>query len=82
MLRDLIKSFCDEYEYGFYPDYSGRFMYGRTCVGFVCDCVNEALEELQGYLQDNNYEDADSIEDLARTDNMGLSMIIYFPLVQ
>lgn len=29
----LLEEFCDENGYTFYPDYSGRYMYGSTCLG-------------------------------------------------
>lgn len=29
----LLEEFCDENGYTFYPDYSGRGMYGSTCLG-------------------------------------------------
>ena len=50
--------------------YSGRYMYGRECMGIVHDDVNETIE-------------AGARHGLraARADNMGLSFIIYWPNV-
>lgn len=81
-LRDLIESFCEDYGYSFYSDYSGRCMFGKTCVGIVCDDTNTALEELEDYLRENECDYADSISSYASTDSMGLQMILYFPRVE
>lgn len=52
-------------------NYSGRGMYGETCVGIVTDapmdCIEGAVSRgIRG----------------ARTDSMGLSTIVYWPKVQ
>lgn len=51
--------------------YSGRGMFGRTCVGIECDSSQEVIEEaasrgLRG----------------AAVDNLGLGWIVYWPSVQ
>jgi len=76
-------------------DYSGRYMYGRTCFGLVC-----SLQELSAFLvalgaelgeaqalEDD--ETAGEVHDLVRallsdvsSDNMGLNMIWYFEDVE
>lgn len=70
-------------------DYSGRSMYGRTCIGFVTDvslvdfgirlvAELQTLNEVNQYQED--WKDFD-IEDFhgSCTDNMGYSTIVYFP---
>jgi hypothetical protein len=59
---------ADEVGGSVYEDYSGRFMFGAQCPGVTCGNANEAIEAaarvgLKG----------------ARTDNMGLDMIVYWP---
>lgn len=57
-------------------DYSGRMMFGRECVGIVCDNVPQMMASLAGYLSGNG-------EDLPVggmcQDNMGKGFIVYFP---
>lgn len=50
--------------------YSGRFMYGKTCMGIVCGYPIEAIE-VAGELGLRG----------ARQDSMGLSYIVYWPTV-
>lgn len=68
-----LKNFCDAYGYGFRPDYSGRFMYGKTCVGIVGNSVNDILTDLanEGFSL-SGYQ----------TDNMGLGYIVYFTSIK
>ena len=35
--ESVIKEFCDEYGYDFRDNYSGRCMFGETCIGIVGD---------------------------------------------
>lgn len=60
-------------------DYSGRYMYGKTCLGIVLQSYVEIAKlamALQTVLGDSPA--ADIVDHLA-TDSMGLSMIAYFP---
>lgn len=68
-------------------DYSGRGMFGRTCVGYVTsdgDGVAPVMFTL-GYAMGTLYADVPGdgeVEDgfhNARTDSMGLDMIVYWP---
>lgn len=63
----------------FRTDYSGRGMYGRTCVGIVVDQVGDfgrfVLALARAF---NNFEDTHRMLDAARQDDMGLSTIYYF----
>ena len=51
-IAELIEEFCECTEgYYFRPDYSGRFMYGRKCIGIVTDKgVAVAMGELYEFL--------------------------------
>lgn len=68
------------HEASFYPDYSGRGMYGSTCPGIVTD----AGAAMVGFLiacvcagdEDTWLEDHTDLVP-TRWDNMGLSMIFY-----
>lgn len=81
---DIIKDFCEEYDLGFYNDYSGRGMYGKLCVGIVCGDILGTLVKLCDYL--NNFlEDGESLSDYIgtpKTDSLGLDCILYFPNIQ
>lgn len=72
--------------------YSGRFMYGRSCLGFVVD-DGTAMEALGEVLENitNGEHDTDKILDRVsdlgsllretRQDSMGLGTIVYFPSI-
>ncbi len=70
-------------------DYSGRFMYGRTCFGFVgedADLVwffTELGRRLGRDEDDAGFTegDVDELVRALRTDEMGLDKIYYFPSV-
>ena len=85
-LAKLIEDFCDTGDYEFRGDYSGRYMYGRSCVGIVCDNPITATVELFAYIlnedEDTDIDELASILGDARSDNMGLSMIVYFPQIK
>jgi len=57
-------------------DYSGRGMYGRTCVGFDLDSKGDLLN-LGASLQANGL--LDEFYSSASFDSMGLGIIVYFP---
>jgi len=87
-LKKLIKEFCEESDYELYENYSGRFMYGRTCIGIVTDVNSLGLMyDLTAFIFQNldedeiemNSQDIREFIGNAKMDNMGLSMIIYFP---
>lgn len=62
---EKIKAAADYPHRKLYPDYSGRCMFGKTCLGIVCDDPADVIADvgLHG----------------ARTDNMGRSWIAYWP---
>ena len=49
-LYQIVMDFCEAYGYEYRNDYSGRGMYGATCVGFTCSNVNRALMEFGGFV--------------------------------
>lgn len=64
-----------------YPEYSGRGMYGRTCVGIVLDRYTDTNQALLGVALADTFgtDDAWDIARAMRTDSMGLGTIVYFP---
>ena len=78
---DLIERFCNERdECSFRSDYSGRFMYGRTCVGIVIDDrVYETIVSLCDFLHESSIECVSDMLGTIHSDSMGMSQIIYFP---
>lgn len=77
---EQMESFCEDYGYAYRDDYSGRGMYGNTCVGITCDNPVQAAMELMAYLADS-IEPADALDILGtpQVDSMGCSQILYFP---
>lgn len=57
--------------------YSGRFMYGQTCLGLVGN-LNTLIEFIQWIVPEIS-ELAESDMSNVRSDNMGLDMIYYWP---
>jgi hypothetical protein len=53
-----------------YRGYSGRGMFGKSCVGIVCEDATECIESAAGL----------GIRG-AKTDNMGKRMIVYWPSI-
>jgi len=78
-MRGYIEMFCREYDYCFYSDYSGRFMYGRKCVGIVCDNIMECLVQLCCYLVAEGVDLQPNLLLPIQYDNLGLQLILYFP---
>ena len=69
--------------------YSGRGMYGRSCVGIVTDDAMEVLVDLTlaicEFAEDEGVGHADSSSGMfgrISTDNMGRSEIVYFPEIE
>lgn len=78
---DLIEKFCNGRDGCYFrTDYSGRFMYGRTCVGIVIDDrVYETIVSLCDFLHESGIECVSDALGSIQSDNMGLSWIIYMP---
>lgn len=80
-MREYIEAFCNEYNYSFFSKYSGRFMYGRQCIGFVCSNMCQSVIELCSYLSQCGVEDYEKELIPVCYDNMGKEMIVYFPTI-
>lgn len=65
---DAIKQIAEKVNGRVRKDYSGRFMYGKTCLGIVCEDPTEAIETAAQHGITN-----------AKVDNMGLDYIVYWP---
>ena len=69
-LMKIIARLAKKRGLDFYPSYSGRFMFGATCIGFEggrteCAALAYLIEKKTGLT--------------ANWDNMGLNFIYYFP---
>ena len=80
-LYQIVMDFCEAYGYEYRNDYSGRGMYGATCVGFTCSNVNRALMEFGGFVVVNGADLDDFIFCLS-TDRLGSSAIVYFTSIE
>ena len=76
-----------DFEHECRADYSGRGMYGDTCIGWVTDYPHKLMLQIGiwiGQLEgDPNFPQdvVDAFMD-PRTDNMGRDYIVYFPKLQ
>ncbi len=92
-LQQMIEEACEQtegsdYEVNFRNDYSGRGMYGRTCVGITGDrrgCMRLIADVIKSaYIQsvEDNKIDKDEAVDILLDfdqDSMGYDVIIYWP---
>jgi len=68
--------------------YSGRFMFGKECLGVTCDDPIRFMLDVLVHARAEDTDDNPVFEDIAvvlknyRTDDMGRSQIIYFPSVE
>jgi hypothetical protein len=84
-MRDIYVDFLKNI--GFEPlSYSGRGMFGKSCVGVVVPSTSSALFKI-GY-ELGKMKDSEDFEELKdgfeslRTDTMGLEYIVYFPDIE
>lgn len=75
MLRTVDEDACA------LPTYSGRFMYGAECVGFVAQSTHLILAAVVDVMGKEGVS-ALAVGDAMYTDNMGLGFIGYFPFVE
>lgn len=81
-MAELIEEFCEirSDEYSFYKDYSGRGMFGRLCVGFVCSGNSfKSVVRLCDFLYEHDIESAEDALGSICQDSLGKDIIIYFP---
>lgn len=85
---EILKSICDADPDSFqlYKDYSGRGMYGRTCVGVVCSSgialASAVMEEIAAnYIGDDDFDMNEVAYAFSKgsEDSMGRDTIVYFP---
>lgn len=75
--REEADQLARRLEDNFREDYSGRGMFGETCIGFTVDNetdrvhLDEVLEDVLGGTR------AEALRDSFTTDNMGLGHILY-----
>lgn len=82
-IKELIKEYCDGEGLKYRENYSGRGMYGRSCVAIDCDNPLETLSGIFAYLVDSD-SDIDGCEVQSalgepREDSKGMVRILYFP---
>lgn len=84
-LQNLIREIVEQGEnVNFRNSYSGRCMYGRSCIGITgsfracMDIVGEVIKELHNDSEEDHFDE--KVEKLMRmsSDSMGYDMIIYW----
>ncbi len=64
--------------------YSGRGMFGQTCLGVSCE-IGELFQAILGEVNETNLDSLWSLQKTFRemkTDSMGRGTIVYFPDVE
>lgn len=67
------------------PDYSGRFMYGKKCLGITTDSEWETAISIAKWLFNNYPDEAEDILNAlkdCRYDSLGRKTVVYFPSIQ
>lgn len=82
-IRTFIEEFCEDHEFDYREDYSGRGMFESRCIGIVCDDPLSTLAELFAYIVDSDDgisggEVKDALGE-PEEDSMGTRSILYFP---
>ncbi len=81
-LANMIQEFCEIMGYQYRKDYSGRYMFGKECVGIVTgENIVEVIIKLADYLYECGVSSVEKELGKVCYDNMGVDMIIYFPNV-
>jgi hypothetical protein len=72
-----------DYLSGDYREYSGRYMYGKSCPGFEYESENAAIVDIMSAIADEDDHDDREWLLLAlkkyQIDSLGLGVILYFP---
>ena len=85
MLADLIRGFCNENNYEAYEGYSGRYMFGKMTIGIIVrqdQNYFEMFAELTRYLESKGFGDPLMEREGTAIDELGLSVVVYFPAIQ
>ena len=85
-LVESIRLFCDDNaeKCSMYENYSGRFMFGRKCVGIVVRqgySYMEMIIKLTMFLNDCGIESVETELEDVKFDELGLDTIVYFPKI-
>ena len=76
----MIEEFCDtKGDVKFRSKYSGRGMFGKSCVGFVSSTPLTDLVQLVEFIINEGYESASYYLGEVGQDSMGFDTIVYFP---
>lgn len=81
-IRALIKDYCATENLNYRENYSGRGMYGRSCVAIDCDNPLETLAGIFVYLVDSDDlggHDVMMALGEPKLDSMGMGSVLYFP---
>lgn len=65
--------------------YSGRAMYGRSCLGVVLDSENDVSKLMSKLILNVEEEERSEVAKAVRgfkTDSMGMGIVLYFPEVE
>lgn len=81
-IKELVQEYCEDAGLDYRKDYSGRGMYGKSCVAIICDNPLKVLCELFAYIVDSD-EDLDGCDvqytlGEPKQDSMGMSRVLYF----
>ena len=71
--------------YELYEKYSGRFMFGRACLGVVVKngySYMDFLAKLTQHLNENNVDDVELKLEGVAVDDLGMDTIVYFPRME
>lgn len=82
-LQEVITRISEDCDITIHEDYSGRFMYGSTCLGLSFEGSAGSLfaafiRELEN-AESSTVEEAAEMFEAMRSDNLGLGTIFYFP---
>lgn len=85
-IADGIRSFVESSEnYTIYEGYSGRGMFGKTCLGVIISRGSSFMDfliKLTQYLDENDVDDISCELEGASYDELGLDTIVYFPNIK
>ena len=85
-IADLIREFCEETDgCEVYENYSGRGMFGSTCMGIVVEkdfSYMKMIVKLTRFLDRNDFDNPESELEGMMMDSLGLDTIMYFPNIQ
>ena len=78
-LINIIEEAASNYD-GEIREYTGRSMYGKTCLGITLNDIRKVAEMLV-YVAGDDHDLATMLANNLTFDNMGLSVIAYWPTI-